>query len=179
MIPRTLILFLLVTSAVKATEQQKELINYCGRLFYIFIETPYDSYEEKKSFESRSTALWRGYVGEWLIEDRKLYMRDVHLVEADLEDFFEQGQKIDPKNGVFASWYSGTLTLCYGEYYFEDEEGGRVALSNDFEITIENGTVTEVKKLQPFQRVEWFLEGRDKIEKIVFPEEKLAYAKSI
>lgn len=66
-------------------------------------------------FEVSSTALWRGYIGRWKIQDGKLYLIELQgrLVkggDASISSIFPG------HNGcVFADWYSGELTCPRGK----------------------------------------------------------------
>lgn len=57
------------------TAQIREKLIYNGEEYYMATEPLQPYLEEKKIvFDYLSTACWRGYVGEWVVEDNKLYL---------------------------------------------------------------------------------------------------------
>jgi len=67
--------------------------------------------------EAPSTALWRGYVGTWTIEDGRLYLVKLEgykltkagITQIELRDIFP-----DYPDGVFAHWCTGELRCPMG-----------------------------------------------------------------
>ena len=85
-------------------------------------------------FDARCTALWRGYIGTWSIENDRLYLvalkgsviTDDEMSEVGLDALFP-----DYPDGVFAHWFTGELRCpsgallnyvhgCYGSTYEKD-----------------------------------------------------------
>ena len=92
-------------------------------------------------FQKISTALHRGYVGNWEIVDGRLYLVKIEatlmsLREATLEDVF-------PGFGdrVFAHWYSGTLRIPRGKLLRYVHGGWGSVYERDEMVPIERGVV--------------------------------------
>ena len=102
------------------TAQFSERLHYRGEELALCSE-PLGYYLKtvRKDFqlEAPSTALWRGYVGTWTIENKHLYLVKLQgykatpagTVEIGLGDLFA-----DFPDGVFAHWYSGELRCPMG-----------------------------------------------------------------
>lgn len=89
--------------------------NHCDLPYEQPLEAWFEAAGNRPAFHVPHTALWRGYVGTWELEDGKLYL-------TGLEGMLENGQVVDLKTifpdagkRVFASWYSGTFSLPQGE----------------------------------------------------------------
>lgn len=89
--------------------------NHCDLPYEQPLEAWFEATGNRPAFHVPHTALWRGYVGTWELEDGKLYLTGV-------EGMLENGQVVDLKTifpdagkRVFASWYSGTFNLPQGE----------------------------------------------------------------
>jgi len=98
------------------TAQAAEILHYKGRELDLCAE-PLDLYLENNNirFDSgtMSTACWRGYIGEWLIENRRLYLIGI----SNLDDKPIALSKIFPDNPkrVFAHWVTGELRCPEGK----------------------------------------------------------------
>ena len=101
----------------KMTEQISEILFYKEEKYYMETE-PLDSYliKNNKEFISLSSSCWRGYIGEWEIQDNKLFLINLNSYLADmlkkgpiLNDVFPN------QNTVFAEWFTGELVIPYGE----------------------------------------------------------------
>lgn len=102
------------------TAQFSERLHYRGEELALCSE-PLGYYLKtvRKDFalEAPSTALWRGYVGTWTIENKHLYLvklkghkaTPVGTIDIGLGDLFP-----DFPDGVFAHWYSGELRCPMG-----------------------------------------------------------------
>ena len=102
------------------TAQVPEKLIYQGKT-YSLCEVPLNcalsSIRISHSFSAPSTALWRGYVGTWTIEQDRLYLTDItgHVVRG--EQWHQLGMvQIFPEfpNGLFAHWYTGELRVPIG-----------------------------------------------------------------
>jgi len=74
-------------------------------------------YAKDIKFESMSTALWRGYVGTWSIEEGRLYLIKLKGYRSTLAGLTGVGlTDVFPgfHDGVFAHWYSGELRCPMG-----------------------------------------------------------------
>jgi len=98
------------------TAQAAEILHYKGRELALCAE-PLDLYLENNNirFDSgtMSTACWRGYIGEWLIENRRLYLIGI----TDLDDRPIALSQIFPDNPkrVFAHWVTDELRCPEGK----------------------------------------------------------------
>jgi hypothetical protein len=106
------------------TAQAAEILHYKGRELALCAE-PLDLYLENNNirFDSETiansgtiticSACWRGYIGEWLIENRRLYLIGINNVNDEpipLSRIFPD----NPKR-VFAHWVTGELRCPEGE----------------------------------------------------------------
>ena len=96
----------------------------------------------RPSFESNSTALWRGYVGRWEVVDGRLYLIDLRGTlddgtEASLSSVFPEFPE-----RVFAHWYSGTIRVPQGKLLKYLHMGYGSTYERDFLLEVERGVVT-------------------------------------
>ena len=104
------------------TLQIREKLTYNGKEYYIFDE-PLSSYLSRNSLTSldRSrrfgfqTNCWRGYVGEWVIENDKLYLVKLELVPRVCADYDGMSRLFPGQEKVFAEWFSGHIS------FFDDD----------------------------------------------------------
>jgi len=92
-------------------------------------------------FESNCTALWRGYVGSWVIVDNRLYLIGL---TGTLEDGTEASlATIFPAfpDRVFAHWYSGTIRIPQGKQLKYVHMGYGSTFERDLFLDIERGVV--------------------------------------
>jgi hypothetical protein len=90
-----------------------EDLSLCSEPLGHYLKTVRQDFE----LEAPSTALWRGYVGTWTIENKHLYLVKLQgyratasgTVEIGLGDLFP-----DFPDGVFAHWYTGELRCPMG-----------------------------------------------------------------
>lgn len=133
------------------TEQIREKLIYDGVKYWIESE-PLEHYfwEEdvvRPIFSFQSMALWRGYVGTWEILNANLYL-------IGIAGRFDDGQEVTlesifPAYGqrVFASWFSGTITI--------PEEGCRQYIDFGDDVTdainqvleFKNGVMTKISRV--------------------------------
>ena len=98
------------------TAQAAEILHYKGQELALCAE-PLDLYLENNNIrfdsETISSACWRGYIGEWLIENRRLYLIGIR----NLDDEPIPLSKIFPDNPkrVFAHWVTGELRCPEGK----------------------------------------------------------------
>ena len=111
---RLSILFLFMSVAnTFATVQLCEKIEYAGKIYSIPIIQPLQPYlaahkdYPKGLFQLRQTNCWRGYVGEWKIEENKLFLvRLTSYNDIPLNMIFK-----NTSGPVFASWFSGIIYI--------------------------------------------------------------------
>ena len=100
-------------------------------------------------FSASSSALWRGYIGTWVIEKERLYLQKLngHVVNA--QGLSEQVglDAIFPNfpDGVFAHWFSGTLRCPKGALLKYVHGGFASVYEEDLFIEVHEGVVTGEK----------------------------------
>jgi len=126
------------------TAQISETLLYDGRSYSLF-STPLDPFLETTrhpiKLAETNTALWRGYVGTWSIEDDHLYLVDLKGGastgdEVGLKDIFP-----DATDGVFAHWFTGDLRCPMGELLSYRHMGFGSQYEKDFYFHIRRGIV--------------------------------------
>ena len=128
------------------TAQISEILHYQGRKQRMCTEPPGDYFvlaDITPGFEFSSTALWRGYVGEWDIQEGRLYL--IKLTgnleggrPASLETFFPGFP-----DQVFAHWYTGQVRLPMGELLEYVHGGYGSTYGQDLLIDFDQGVVTQ------------------------------------
>jgi hypothetical protein len=96
-------------------------------------------------FVARSTALWRGYVGTWAIEEGRLYLIKLSgSVEVNDENQEVGLEALFPKypDGVFAHWFSGELRCPQGGLLKYVHGGYGSVYEEDLCIDVLKGVVT-------------------------------------
>ena len=82
--------------------------------------TPLDDYftliNWQPEFVEICTGLWRGYVGEWLIENQRLYLTGIDGFTIVGGEKFTINTLFPRSDGpVFAEWFSGVIRIPRGE----------------------------------------------------------------
>lgn len=98
------------------------------------------------TFQAPHTALWRGYVGTWCIENDRLYLvkLDGHretesgVLEVGLEALFP-----DYPDGVFAHWFTGELRCPSGALLRYVHGGYGSTYEQDMFLRVQRGVVVE------------------------------------
>lgn len=96
-------------------------------------------------FMSGSTALWRGYVGNWEIVNQRLYLIGLrgtleNGTEASLATIFPEFPE-----RVFAHWYSGTIRIPQGNLLKYVHMGYSSIYEWDFFLDVERGVVVSTR----------------------------------
>ena len=119
-----LILLLAVCLKLSATAQFGERLVWNGDTMEIFSE-PLSLNEklynliQKRLPSTSCTALWRGYIGEWSIQNDSLFLESINeftidgLKKIDVSDLVKNYQ--DNNGKVYASWVSDTLRIVDGK----------------------------------------------------------------
>lgn len=99
------------------TAQSSEKLLYNGETYWMSSE-PLQPYIANLSIEpilnAPSTALWRGYIGTWEINENKLYLIDLICYGENYEE--KSMDYLFSSNGKqFAEWFSGNLFIPDGE----------------------------------------------------------------
>ena len=98
------------------TTQAGDILLYNGKKTTIASEPlkPYLETREDVSFILKSTAILRGYIGNWKIKNNKLFL-------ISLLGFIENQEQVDlnflfpDKNEVFADWFTGDIRIPQGK----------------------------------------------------------------
>lgn len=157
------------------TAQCKEHLVYKGKDFWFDTE-PLDPYlkERQISFNAPNTACWRGYIGDWLIESKKLYLVGLraYISKHNLNNCFESEEVgldylFPGQHKVFASWFSGILCIPHGEL-LEYVRGYCPLYEKEFLIKIRQGVVVKSRDTGFIQRLKKnfvyrFISFRDKV----------------
>ena len=129
------------------TAQFAEILHLRGEKLSLCSQ-PLDGYLDSAAnpikFESTSTALWRGYVGSWTIENDRLYLTklsgntqtDEGLKKVALTDMFP-----GYPDGVFAHWYTGEMRCPQGELLKYVHGGYASSYEKDLFIDVRQGVV--------------------------------------
>jgi len=97
-------------------------------------------------FDARCTALWRGYVGTWSIENDRLYLvalkgsviTDDEISEVGLEALFP-----DYPDGVFAHWFTGELRCPSGALLNYVHGGYGSTYERDLFLRVQRGVLLD------------------------------------
>jgi len=79
-----------------------------------------------------STACWRGYIGTWVLDDGKLFLKKL-----------EGKYRLNDPGLLFAHWFSGTLIVPDGELLKHIHMGYASIYEHELHITIHEGIVTD------------------------------------
>ena len=102
--------------------------------------------EERIPKKLTSTALWRGYIGHWKIENDSLFLDSVmvgaqggsRFVPAALNDIYASRRT---PSGYFADWVSDTLRVVSGDIMRYVHMGWKSDWENEEYVVIEGGLV--------------------------------------
>ena len=125
------------------TSQIQEILIY-KEITVGMASEPLDSYlslvYDKPPFIALHTANWRGYVGEWLIEDDQLFIIGLQgLIKGDVE--INMNYLFPNSEKVFAKWYSGTIRIPQGELLNYVHAGHESKYERDLYLELIKGKV--------------------------------------
>jgi hypothetical protein len=150
---------LLSSASTWATGQMGESIEFEGKNYYTHGFPPLDS--KIPHGRGGCTALWRGYLGSWVIADRQLYLKQVitHLPTAEPNPLFEKLEKSDNhcagdyqidlekiyghKAPIPATWFTGYLALNDGERLEYVHMGFASTYERNILLHFKNGRLTQ------------------------------------
>jgi len=92
-------------------------------------------------FQWDCTALWRGYVGLWEIQNDRLYLLELNGALQDGSAASLASVFPDYPERVFAHWYSGTLRIPQGKLLKYVHMGYGSTYERDLLLEIERGVV--------------------------------------
>jgi hypothetical protein len=126
------------------TAQFSEWLSYKGEDHALF-SNPLNDYFSQGApippFDKSCSALWRGYVGRWKIEDDRLYLVSLGWQLQDGSPVTLQTVFPGASGPVFAEWYSGTLRLPKGKKIENVHMGYSSVYERDALIEIVKGDV--------------------------------------
>ena len=137
------------------TAQISEKVAYEGTAYNMNSEPLRSVLSRKKNrhlrFIPRSTACSRGYVGLWEIVEDRLYLKSFTTKLWDGTPFGMADLFPDEPQPVFAQWYSGVLTLPYGELLKYVHSGYESISEFSLQLKVENGCIVDkvVQKNEP------------------------------
>ena len=124
------------------TIQAGDILSYNGKKTTIATE-PLKTYLETRSdisFIFKSTALVRGYIGNWKIKNKKLFL-------VSLVGFIKSNEKVDleylfpNKIEVFADWFSGKIRIPEGDMLEKINLGYSSVYERDRILNFKKGTL--------------------------------------
>ena len=128
------------------TAQFREKLTYNGKEYGLATE-PLERYLDEHDFEFYAwcTACWRGYTGDWLIENDRLYLVGFHgwVLESSSENHksycVDMNYLFPGQEKVFADWFSGEIRIPYGEMLQYYHMGYASIYEKELFLEFENG----------------------------------------
>lgn len=129
------------------TAQIKEKITFEQTAYSMSTEPLRSVLSRKKNrhlcFMPKSMACRRGYVGHWEILDDRLYLLSFNATLKDGTPFGMDDLFPDVPHPVFAQWYTGVVTLPYGEQLKYVHSGYESTYEFSMHLKIENGLLVD------------------------------------
>jgi hypothetical protein len=167
-----ILIFTLLFSFVKATEQVPDILYYNSAKLTLTTDWKYPSPLElyfsqnkiKYPFSWISTANYRGHIAVWVIDDNKLFLKEIDIfnIVYKPEDYNIKSKNdsvFNDNNYVFADWFSGILECemrnpknyweVIAKVYFEIHYGkviDDVLIIQDSFFKLENDTSYEISE---------------------------------
>jgi hypothetical protein len=139
---------------VNATGQRGERIIYKGDTLEM-LSVPLEDFLHNKDraiispfLETGcSTALWRGYVGLWMISDGKLYLIDVNLCGRHGVSIMK---KLFPDSDgpLFVDWFTGELAIQQGKLILYHHNGFDRHYEREVVVSIRSGEVESTSEFE-------------------------------
>lgn len=152
----TILIIFFCFAKLSATAQYPDKINYNSKE-YSLLTNPLEKYFEKNEDKRPtggviSSAMWRGYVATFEIIENELFVKDIEIQILDEKDGSLEWKSVI--NEVFPQadqrkidWFSGLLTLPYGELIHYVHMGYGSTYENYILIEIEKGRSIKSKDL--------------------------------
>lgn len=143
------LILLAATTQTVATQQAPDVLLFGGKELRLTtswaypspLETYYKQSGKTSPFKAASTALYRGHIATWLIENEYLYLNKIEANGKEIQPS-EIGSKLGKKqssNGsLSADWFSGVLKVTELEY----TETDRIFVA-DYYFNIQHGRILE------------------------------------
>ena len=130
------------------TAQFSEVLHYKGEQLSMRV-TPLSDYFVLRGiwpdFQDRSTACWRGYVGEWEITIDRLYLIGIRAAYKDGTEVTLGSLFPGYDSRVFAHWYSGVLSITQGDLVEYVHMGFASVYERDLLISVEQGVIVDTQ----------------------------------
>lgn len=147
------IVLLLWTTISFATGQRGEQVIYKGDTLTMLCE-PLEIYFQENDSQQRlhpsienscSTALWRGYVGLWKIENNRLFLVDVYACgdrNRSIKNQIFKGQDAE----IFAYWFTGDLFIEKGKIIKYSHSGYDRCYEVEIVVKVNRGFIANEKE---------------------------------
>lgn len=149
----TILILILWTTTCLATGQGGELVIYNGETLTMLSE-PLEIYlrnnEPRQRFHPSlengcSTALWRGYVGLWRIQDGKLLLVDVYVCGERTRSI--KGTIFKNQDGeIYADWFTGELFIERGKMIKYNHSGYDRYYETEIVVNVSEGNIQTEKE---------------------------------
>lgn len=152
------IMMITVSLKANATAQFGEVL-FVDTTRYSMRACPLDQFKQLDQLKNKyprmrtdlCSALWRGYIGYWQLQDNKLYLDSIQIgydsdtakVIARNEPLFDAYKTTDGR--ILAGWYSGEVSVTSGNLVHYVHMGFESVFKHEDIYTIDNGMVTGVK----------------------------------
>jgi hypothetical protein len=174
----TILIILVFYSALAySTGQEGDIILWNNNKYFLH-SNPLESYPQFDSMRSKlfgdqksdwNTACYRGYVAEWEILSNRLYLTNIYACndrskKADLNRLFPG--KIKDRR-MEANWVTEILIIPNGKCLFYGNLGYVSIYEIEYELTINNGELREIKKYDNEAHISVFTEKPDSLMKFI------------
>lgn len=139
------------------TAQIREKLSYNGKIYHLAAEPLYPYLEEHKiKFVSSSTACWRGYVGNWIIENDYLYLVELKAyIKSENSSLGGKevglGYLFPGQDKVLADWFSGVIRIPHGEMIHYVHMGYASVYEKELFLRFVNGKYVSYREIDNTQ----------------------------
>lgn len=132
------------------TAQATEILHYKGQELDLAgepLELFLTNSSWKPPFTNLSTACWRGYIGEWAIDQGRLYLTGIH--DPDLRQSVNLAKAFpDSKGRVFAHWVTGEYRCPMGKLLNYVHMGYASLHEQDLFLTFKQGELVSERVVE-------------------------------
>ena len=137
------------------TAQYREILTYNGKEYGLATEplAPYLN-EHGFKFYAWCTACWRGYTGNWIIENDKLYLVGFHgwvlETSGDNHKFHavDMNYLFPGQEKVFAEWFTGEIRIPHGEMLQYYHMGYASVYEKELYLEFKNGCLVGQREIE-------------------------------
>lgn len=131
--------------------QMCDKIRYEGTEHYL-AATPLEDYfvlhpEVRPVFQGFHSGCMRGYIAEWAIREKRLYLTDIRMMLSTTATFASLFPEA-ASEGVFADWVTGNLKCPHGRIVKSVHAGFDSIWEEELHLFLENGLLTGLEKRQ-------------------------------